>query len=50
LLVGRKENGLTASIKKTKYMVMSRQQNVGQNHYIKVRNKSSEKVGKFKYL
>jgi hypothetical protein len=35
---------------KTKYMVMSRHQNVGQNHNLLVANKSFESVTKFKYL
>jgi hypothetical protein len=35
---------------KTKYMVMSRDQNVGQNGYIQIGNKSFETVEQFKYL
>jgi hypothetical protein len=35
---------------KTKYMVMSRNQNAGQNHNIKLDNKSFERVEQFKYL
>jgi hypothetical protein len=35
---------------KTKYMVMSRDQNAGQNGYIQIGNKSSETVKRFKYL
>jgi hypothetical protein len=35
---------------KTKYMVMSRDQNAGQNGYIQIGNKSCETVGQFKYL
>jgi hypothetical protein len=31
-------------------MFMSRNQTAGQNHYIKVANKSFENVAKFKYL
>jgi hypothetical protein len=34
----------------TKYMVMSRDQNAGQNHNIKLDNKSFEGVEQFKYL
>jgi len=50
LLVGLKKNGLAVSTKKTKYMVMSQEQNVGQNYNINIRNKSFEKVEQFKYL
>jgi len=35
---------------KTKYMVMSRDQNAGQSHSIKIDNSSFEKVEEFKYL
>jgi hypothetical protein len=35
---------------KTKYMVMFRDQNAGQNGYIQTGNKSSETVEQFKYL
>jgi hypothetical protein len=35
---------------KTKYMLMSRHQNAGQNHNIKVGNRSFGNVTKFKYL
>jgi len=31
-------------------MVMSQYQNAGQNHYIKIDNKSFERVEQFKYL
>jgi hypothetical protein len=34
----------------TKYMVMSRDQNAGQNGYIQIGNKSFETVEQFKYL
>jgi hypothetical protein len=36
--------------KKTKYMVLSRHQIAGQNHNIKIANRSSENVAQFKYL
>jgi hypothetical protein len=36
--------------KKTKYMIMSRHQNSGQNQNIRIANESFEKVAKFKYL
>jgi hypothetical protein len=35
---------------KTKYMVMSRDQNAGQNAYIQIGNESFETVEQFKYL
>jgi hypothetical protein len=35
---------------KTKYMVMSRDQNAGQNGYIQIGNKLFETVEQFKYL
>jgi hypothetical protein len=35
---------------KTKYMVMSRDQNAGQNGYIQIGNESFETVEQFKYL
>jgi len=36
-----KETGLDVNAEKTKYMVMSPDQNAGQNHNIKIYNKSS---------
>jgi hypothetical protein len=45
-----KETGLEVNAEKTKYMVMSRNQNAGHNHDIKVDNKSFERVEEFKYL
>jgi hypothetical protein len=50
LIVARKENGLEVSADKTKYMVMSRDQNAGQNHNIKIDSSSFEMVEEFKYL
>jgi len=35
---------------KTKYMVMSRDQNAARSHYIKMNNNSFERVEEFKYL
>jgi hypothetical protein len=37
-------------MEKTKYMVMSRDQNAGQNRYIQIGNESFETVEQFKYL
>jgi hypothetical protein len=42
--------GLEVNADKTKCMFMSCHQTTGQNHYIKVSNKSFEKVAQFKYL
>jgi hypothetical protein len=40
LVVASKEIGLEVNAEKTKYMAMSRDQNAGQNHNIKIDNKS----------
>jgi len=50
LLVGSKEIGLDVNVDKTKYMVMSRDQNAGRSHDIKIGNSSFERVGQFKIL
>jgi hypothetical protein len=50
LVVANKEIGLEVNAEETKYMVMSRDQNAGQNHNIKIGNKSFERVEEFKYL
>jgi hypothetical protein len=50
LVVASKKTGLKANAEKTKYMVVSRDQNAGQNHNIKIGNKSFERVQEFKYL
>jgi hypothetical protein len=42
--------GLEVNAEKSKYMVMSRDQNAGQNHSIKTDNKSFERVEQFRYL
>jgi hypothetical protein len=44
------EVGLEENTEKTTYMVVSRHQNVGQNHNLLTVNKSFENVAKFKYL
>jgi hypothetical protein len=44
LVIASKEIGLEVNAEKTKYMVMSRNQNVGHNHNIKIDNKSFERV------
>jgi hypothetical protein len=50
LVVASKEISLEVNAEKTKYMVMSRNQNAVQNHNIKLDNKSFERVEQFKYL
>jgi hypothetical protein len=47
-----KEVGLEINVDKTKYMLLSRHQNVGQNREIKIKiaNRSFENVSQFKYL
>jgi hypothetical protein len=49
LLDAGKEVGLEVNSEKTKYMLMSRKK-AGQKHSIKIDNRSSEGVAKFKYL
>jgi hypothetical protein len=44
------EVSLEANTEKTKYVVVCRQQNAGQNHSLLTANKSCECVAKFKYL
>jgi len=50
LLITTKETGLKVNADKTKYLVMSRDQNAGQSHYIKENNCSFERVEDFKHL
>ena len=50
LTVASKEIGLEVNVYKTKYMVMSREQNTGRSHSIKTENRSFERVEEFKYL
>ena len=47
---GSKEIGLEVYADKTKYMVMSRDQNAGRCRSMKIDNSSSERVEEFKYL
>jgi hypothetical protein len=42
--------GLEVNSEKTKYMFMSRHHTAGQSNYIRVANKSFEKVAEFRYL
>jgi predicted ABC-class ATPase len=50
LIDASEEVGLEINVDKTKYMVFSRHQNVGQNRDIKITNRSFEDVPQFKYL
>jgi hypothetical protein len=50
LLEGSRDIGLEINAEKTKYMIMSRHQNSGQNQTIRIANESFEKVAKFKNL
>ena len=48
LIVASKEIGLEVNVDKTKYMVMSRDPNVGRNHGRKIDNSFFERVEDFK--
>ena len=50
LLVATKEIGLELNAYKTKYMTVSRDQNAGRIHSMKMDNSSIERVEEFKYL
>ena len=50
LIAASKEIGLEGNSDKNKYVVMSRDQNAGRNHYMKNDKGSFEKVEDFKYL
>ena len=50
LVVASKEIGLEVNADKTKYMIMSRDQNAGHIRNMKFDNNSFESVEKFKYL
>ena len=49
-VVSSKESGLEVNADKTWYMVMSRDQNVGQSHSMNIDNRSFERVEELKYL
>jgi predicted SPOUT superfamily RNA methylase MTH1 len=49
LVITSEEINLEVNAEKTKYMVMSRDRNAGQNGYIQIGNKSFETVEQFKY-
>jgi len=50
LVAATKENGLEISTDKTKHMVMSREQNAGRKHSVRINNSTFERVEEFKYL
>jgi len=50
LLVATREVGLEVSVDKTKYMVMSRDQNAGRNYSVRIDNSTFERVEEFKYF
>jgi hypothetical protein len=50
LIDAGKEVGLEINVEKTKYMLLSRHQNIGQNRDIKKANRSFENMSQFKYL
>jgi hypothetical protein len=45
-----KEVGLEVNTEKTKYMLLCRRQNIGQNYDIKIADRCFENVAQFKYL
>jgi hypothetical protein len=50
LLEASRDIGLEKNAEKTKYMIMSRHQNSGENQNIRIANASFERAAKFKYL
>ena len=50
MVVASREIGLEINADKTKYMVMTRDQNARRSHRIKTDNSSFERVEEFKYL
>jgi len=50
VVVASNEPGLEVNADKTKYMIMSREQNAGRNQSMKIDNSSTERVEEFKYL
>jgi len=50
LVAATREIGLEISADKTKYMVMSRDQNAGRNNSVRINNSTFERVEEFKYL
>jgi hypothetical protein len=50
LIDASKEVGLEVNVEKTKYVLVSQDQNAGQNRQIKIGNRSFENVPQLKYL
>jgi len=50
LVAATRKIGLEVSADKTKYMVMSRDQNAGRIHSVRIDNSTFERVEEFKYL
>jgi hypothetical protein len=50
LLEASRDIGIEINAEKTKYMIMSRHPNSGQNQNIRIANESFENVAKFKFL
>jgi len=50
LVAATREIGLEISADKTKYMVMSREQNAGRNQCVRINNSTFQRVEEFKYL
>jgi len=50
LVVASKEIGIEVNVDKSQYMIMSRDQNAGRSHSIKIDNTSFERVEQFKFL
>ena len=50
LVIASKETGLDVNADKTKYMVVSRNQNAGRSDSIKTENSCFERVEQFRYL
>jgi hypothetical protein len=50
LVIASEETGVEVNAKKTKYMVMSQNQNAGQNYNIKIDSKPFERLEEFKYF
>ena len=49
LVAAAREIGLEVSADKTKYVVMSRDQNAGRNHSVRIDNSTFERVEEFKF-